>query len=286
MKINMVVDKDTLREKYFKNKEYYESLAEHHREHDGTAIAPDIKKRLNIILDSFKKEDTVLEMGCGEGSIIRWFANKYPHISFIGTDISPCGIELAQKNSRDFKNIQFLEDNIEYSKIQSNTISLIISHYVIEHLTDYKKALKECFRILCPSGKILISVENAGRKNKGFKGFLKDLVKYILRLNKESLLSPTFELKGKTKKVRTKEHQENFDLVEIPSDVLVKNLKRIGFKINYFTTCKSNMILSEKYVADNLLKKIIKQAYVRLNIFPFNHMGYITVVIAEKKDKI
>ena len=74
----------------------------------------------------------------------------------------------------------------------------------------------------------MIRVSNGGRLNKGIKSFMIDFLKYLLKLNKVVYLNPTFELSGKSEQKR-KQHRRNFDLVEIPSDVLLRNLKKIKF---------------------------------------------------------
>jgi hypothetical protein len=45
-------------------------------------------------------------------------------------------------------------------------------------------------------------------------------------------------IKLDTDEEKRKQHMTNFDLAEIPSYVLIRNLKRLGYKIRYFTTCK------------------------------------------------
>jgi hypothetical protein len=74
----------------------------------------------------------------------------------------------------------------------------------------------------------------------------------------------------------------NFDLAEIPSDVLIRDLKRLGYKILYFTTCKEFSLKSDNYTKRNHDKRKIIELYVKFNIYPFNHMGRTTIVLAEK----
>ena len=129
---------------------------------------------------------------------------------------------------------------------------------------------------------MLIAVENGGRKNKGAIGFLKDTFSYLLRVNKIEHKNPTFKLNGDTEEKRRLQHRTNFDLLEIPSDVLLRILKKNGFSIRNFSTHKRDMIENEKYRQDSWLKKILKVLYVFCNIFPVNHMGYNTIVVAKK----
>lgn len=274
-----MISKEILRKGFLESKEYYKMIEEWHKEHDGLAIEPITKEKLIKILNSLPRKSKVLDIGCGEGSITIWFAKRYPHLCFIGTDISPYGIELAKRKSQNIENIQFLVDDIESSKLGDKYISLIISQSVLEHLTNYKKALVECFRILVCGGRLLIRVGNAGRA----KGFVRGLLGYLLKLNKPILKTPTFDLSGNTMAEKRTKLRSNFDLVEIPSDVLLHDLRKIGFEIDYFTTNKQSLLLSERYKKGNYFTKKFIKIYIKFNIFPFNHMGYTTILVAMKK---
>jgi SAM-dependent methyltransferase len=279
--MKFLLNKTYLEEKYYKNVEYYKMMEDWHKEHGGVAIEDIVKKLLISHLDNLPSGSQVLEMGCGEGSVIIWLAKRYPHLQFIGTDISPVAIELAKSKSQGISNVIFLVDDIENSNLKNESISFIISQSVLEHLINYKKALEQSYRILSPGGRILIRVGNGGRLGKGIKGFIVDLLRYLLRLNKVVYLNPKFQLNG-NKEEKRKQHMTNFDLAEIPSDVLIRDLKRLGYKIRYFTTCKEFSLQSDNYIKGNLIKRKIIELYVKLNIFPFSHMGRTLIVLAEK----
>jgi hypothetical protein len=46
-------------------------------------------------------------------------------------------------------------------------------------------------------------------------------------------------------------------LAEIPSDVLTRDLKRLSYKILYFTTCKEFSLQSDNYIKVKLIKRKI-----------------------------
>ncbi len=279
----MQQDKSVTMEKYYYlNIEYYKMMEEFHKEHSGIAVEPLTLKLLENCLKSLSDNEVVLEIGCGEGSITVWLAKNYPQLKFVGTDISPAGIEMAKEKAKNLSNVKFFVDDVENSKIESNSCSLIISQSVLEHLTDYRKALKECYRILRKDGRVLIRVGNGGRRRSGVKGFLIDLFNYILHLNKAVYLNPTFDLNGDALEEKRRKHQTNFDFVEIPSDVLIRDLKEFGFEINFFSTYKEASLLSPRYKNGNLLVKKLIECYVKFNIFPFNHMGRTIVILAKK----
>jgi len=279
--MKFLLNKTYLEEKYYKNVEYYKMMEDWHKEHGGVAIEGIVKKLLISHLNNLPSDSQVLEMGCGEGSIITWLAKRYPYLQFLGTDISPVAIELAKSKSQGISNVIFLVDDIENSNLKDASISFIISQSVLEHLINYKKALEECYRILSPGGRILIRVSNGGRLGRGINGFIADFLRYLLGLNKVVYLNPTFKLNG-NKEEKIKQHMTNFDLAEIPSDVLIRDLKKIGYKIRYFTTCKEFSLKSDNYTKWNVIKRKIIELYVKFSIFPFSHMGRTTIVLAEK----
>ena len=274
------MEKETIRKKYYENKEYYEMMEEWHKERGGIAIEPVGKHLIEKVCSeiSSKSGSVVLELGCGEGSITLYFAKKFSNINFIGTDISKYSVELALKKSTGLKNVKFLQDDIQKSCLLKESADFIILQSVLEHLIDYKKGLEECYRILKTGGYLYIRVGNGGRT----ENLLKDIVRYLFKLNKPIFNNPNFDLSGHTKNEKRLKHQKNFDFVEIPSDVLVSDLKSIGFKIVYFTTYKEAVLMSYKYKNANFIKRTIYNFFVHLNIFPFNHLGRTIVVLCKK----
>ncbi|MCM8808196.1 MAG: class I SAM-dependent methyltransferase [Candidatus Omnitrophica bacterium] len=133
--------------KYYQNEEYYKMMEEFHKKYGGVAIEP-LGGQLIEKICSELNNAVVLEIGCGEGSIILYFAKKFPNIKFIGTDISEIAIKLAKEKSQDHRNVDFLVDDIQKSKLADGSVDFIIAQSVLEHLSDYRTALKECYRIL------------------------------------------------------------------------------------------------------------------------------------------
>lgn len=278
----MVPDKEWLRTHFHENPQYYQMMSQWHAEHGGLALEPATRVFLLDVLEALPDASKVLEMGCGEGSITTWVAEHYPKLTFIGTDISPVGIDIAKAKSRNIANLEFLTDDIEESKLEDASVSAILSQSVLEHLSDYKKALRECYRILQQGGVLLIRVGNGGRLGHGAASALRDLSRYLLRLNTVHYLQPTCDLSAGNDVEKTDKHQTAFDLVEIPSDILVRDLKRIGFKIRRFSTNRHASLLSDQYKSANWFKRKLTDAYIAMNVFPFSHFGRTTILVAEK----
>lgn len=67
------------------------------------ALTQDIFQSLILEEIRHKKPKKILEVGCGIGLNLFYFAKKFPKIEFVGIDISPRGIEICKKENR-FKN--------------------------------------------------------------------------------------------------------------------------------------------------------------------------------------
>jgi len=115
------------------------------------------KRRLQMIVDGAGKRisETILENGCGVGMYVE-------HLSPFGGKVF--GLEYdyerateAGENSE--RIINAAGENLPYP---SNFFDLILSHEVIEHVQNDKKAIREMVRVLNIGGRITLFVPNRG----------------------------------------------------------------------------------------------------------------------------
>ncbi|MCK9555480.1 class I SAM-dependent methyltransferase [bacterium] len=280
----MRLNKDHIEKSFYKNKNYYELMERRYNTAKGSlTVEPVTKELIFRALKSLNQGARVLEMGCGVGSNVRWLAERFPEIRFLGSDISEIGISYALQKVDSLKNLDFVVDDIQNSKLEKGKFSLIIAQSVLEHLTDYRKALGECFGLLDNNGTLIIRVGNGGRTGSGLFGFIKDTVKYILKVNHSRNLKPEFVINKEDIAGRREQHRKNFDMCSIPSDILAGDLKRAGFIINSFSTYRELSRLTERYERGNVLQKKLMDLYINTRIFPFSHMGRITILSASKR---
>src|SRR3989344_6589861 len=96
-----------------------------------------------------------LELGCYMGELTKKIAPTKATIT--ATDIAPKSIVLAKKTVK--KNINFLVDNIEKSKLKSNFFDSCFGNGILHH-THLDSSLKEIKRVLKPGGKFIFFEPN------------------------------------------------------------------------------------------------------------------------------
>lgn len=139
---SLVKDKDKFNY-YFSNMKYY-------------SITTLSEKYKNDWLDKECCEGKkIIDFACGNGE-----NGIYAAVSgaeCIGIDISPEGVENANKNAKKFnveRNCKFLEMDGENMKFKENTFDLGVEYGALHHV-DLDLALSELARVLKPNGKMM-----------------------------------------------------------------------------------------------------------------------------------
>jgi len=116
-----------------------------------------IKNFHNSILRIIKplKKGSILDVGCGEGFMLDFFAKNNLAKHLEGIDLSKEAIELGKFN---FPSLKLKQENIYSLPYSNNSFDLVTSAEVLEHLEDPQKALSEITRV--SNRYILLSVPN------------------------------------------------------------------------------------------------------------------------------
>ncbi|MHB8512340.1 MAG: class I SAM-dependent methyltransferase [Actinomycetota bacterium] len=107
------------------------------------------------------KYGDVLEIGCGTGFFIinLWQAGLVERA--YATDISSGMVEACRRNAErvGLKDLIGKAADAEGLPFDDESFDLVVGHAVLHHLPDVEGALKECFRVLRPGGRLVIAGE-------------------------------------------------------------------------------------------------------------------------------
>jgi len=113
----------------------------------------------NILKLIKHRHNTLLEIGCGDGSATIYLALRGLQKEIIGVDVDKTAIQRAQQTAHYLKQQQLLYvvASATHLPIRDTTINSILCHQVLEHIPNPSTVLTECHRVLNTQGKILIT---------------------------------------------------------------------------------------------------------------------------------
>jgi len=110
------------------------------------------------LLDIKFKFNSVLDYGCGTGSLYPFLKQKFNGAKYTGIDISPDMLKVAKESYPDGK---FIEADGENLPFKNKTFDLVIVRGALHHLPNPEKGLKEISRVLKPKGFLIASEPSA-----------------------------------------------------------------------------------------------------------------------------
>jgi ubiquinone/menaquinone biosynthesis C-methylase UbiE len=132
--------------------ENYDKIAENYdKTIDGKFTLKFKKKTLEII--KLKNNDNVLDVGCGNGSLIANIDKKF-NVNSFGIDISPKMIDICKKK---YTGIDFRVSNGESLPFEDDFFDCITICCVLHHLNDANKFFSEAKRIIKPGGTLIVA---------------------------------------------------------------------------------------------------------------------------------
>jgi len=114
------------------------------------------KLALGLVEKYSKKNNSILDVGCGNGKFIEAMSRVAPGSKISGLDFSDAEIKEAQKNGLDVSKANF-ENGIPVPK---NKLDLVYAGEILEHLQDPDFFLEEINRILKNSGHLILTTPN------------------------------------------------------------------------------------------------------------------------------
>ena len=136
--------------------------------YSAVAAAFMVRRRLDpngvFFLPHLKPGATVLDCGCGPGTITRDIARQIAPGKIIGVDFNGDQIALASSEAKaqGIANVEFRQANVYELPFADNSFDAVFSHALLEHLKDPVKAAVELKRVLKPGGMIGVCTPDWG----------------------------------------------------------------------------------------------------------------------------
>jgi len=110
----------------------------------------------------FKGEETVLDVGCGDGRLTAEIAKRVPNGKVLGIDLSANMIQEAQKTFGNIPNLSF--ECIDVTKFDAkNKFDLSVSFSTFHWIEKQLDALKSIYIALKPGGQLFIKMTASGK---------------------------------------------------------------------------------------------------------------------------
>lgn len=251
--------------KYWESKEYYDRAERASKQpHRG----------MRLISRLAKGADTIVDLGCGEGTRLVGVAGGRVGRVAIGVDISRKAIEIAQEK---YKNIKFVRGDLEKLPLKTGAADLVYSAFVLEHTNDPEKVLVEAVRVAKNGGDIVFVAPNYGAPNRCSPPFRGSRIRKLLVGLLNDFLNIEPGLGWRKVKPIVAKYEMDFDTtVEPYVKTLLTYLNGLGAEIVYWDTCWEEELPNVK----------IHQRFFRLlgegKVYPFRYWGPHMVVHAVK----
>ncbi len=168
--------------------DYYSDVASYYNDDAllGFEARASINTSLERIRNDFRRISTrykfnrVLEIGCGPGFDVHWFASKYPDKRFIAVDISEEMVKLTQErlDQDNLKNATVInsdERNL-VNQFGNESFDMIYVYFgALNTVSDLKQSASHIYSLLKPNGIAVLTFVN--------KWYLRELFVQTLKLN-------------------------------------------------------------------------------------------------------
>lgn len=118
------------------------------------------QKQAAFFLPYLQQGMTLLDCGCGSGSITIGLAKAVEPGPVTGVDILDAEVKRARERAveANVPNIRFEVGNVYQLEFPDNSFDALFSHNVLEHVPDTRRALQEIYRVLKPGG--IVGIRN------------------------------------------------------------------------------------------------------------------------------
>jgi ubiquinone/menaquinone biosynthesis C-methylase UbiE len=102
---------------------------------------------------------SILDAGCGSGSMARLLAAKYPNAQVVGVDLRSDYVAYARERARGerLENLRFERGDIFHLPFGNGAFDLVWSKYLLQWLKEPAPAVAELRRVTSPGGSVICS---------------------------------------------------------------------------------------------------------------------------------
>ncbi len=118
---------------------HQESVLTIHRARNVSNSAP-------YLLDLLDGIESVLDVGCGPGSITKDFVDSFPHLSVVGVDQDPT-VLINAKMEHSTKRVSFAVGSAYQLPCDDKSFDLVHAHQVLQHVKDPQRIVREMMRV-------------------------------------------------------------------------------------------------------------------------------------------
>ena len=112
------------------------------------------------LLDAIGFNKTVLECGCGTGQLSHYLQLNNNRVLGIDMSLASLGLAVEHKNHNSLTRAAFAQMNIFNLAIKDNSFDVVISHGVLHHTFDARRAFGEIVKKLKPGGIVMVGLYN------------------------------------------------------------------------------------------------------------------------------
>ena len=117
-----------------------------------------LKSEIDHLLKKIKPSDTVLEIGCGYGRIIKTLQSKAKKV--VGVDMSPDNINMAKEYLKEYKNVELFQMDAAHMNFDKETfdVVIVVQNGISAFKVKPEKLLRDCLYVTKRGGTILFSI--------------------------------------------------------------------------------------------------------------------------------
>ncbi len=133
----------------------FDRWASHYEESwmQRTLFEPAHRTTLELAATLVSKPESVLDVGCGTGKLLRQASTVWPQAHLTGVDPAEGMIEIAQRQTPD---ATFLTGMAEALPLQDASVELALSTISFHHWQDQSAGIREIVRVLRPGGTFIL----------------------------------------------------------------------------------------------------------------------------------